>query len=277
MRSKAALSVYAYSLTALTIAISFASALGFVLYSGLRHLVWIHMLGSRAEIPLYSLETSLAALGLVVFWYRLLTAFLRQLQQYRKLENNIQALWVPKVQGIPSELRRITDWYVIDDEERYAFTLGILRQKIIVSTGLWNALGDRARTAVLYHEAAHARMRDPLQQGVLAALTQALPWLRIRTLYDRYLIRRELLADTLAIEECDGDDTPLLEALIATVGYHSHSAPVVGLTDALQERIRFLETKRMPAWGDGPMRYRLISTVLAILVTALQGLLVWCH
>ncbi|RIV20867.1 hypothetical protein D2Q93_11395 [Alicyclobacillaceae bacterium I2511] len=61
---------------------------------------------------------------------------------------------------------------------------------VAISSGLWAALDESARKAVLYYEVAHVWARDPLQQTLLQVLSYALRPLGMASLYQRYLIRR---------------------------------------------------------------------------------------
>ena len=65
---------------------------------------------------------------------------------------------------------------VVESKERIAFCAGLLRPCVAISTAVCDALEPSALRALLAHEAAHARRRDPLRQVLGAAATRAL-WL----------------------------------------------------------------------------------------------------
>ncbi|NMP24839.1 M48 family metalloprotease [Sulfobacillus sp. DSM 109850] len=175
-------------------------------------------------------------------------------------------------------MNRIGQWHLIHDQgERYAFTWGLWRHHIAISESLWHALDNPARTAVLHHEAAHARVRDPLQQAILQVLSEALHPLGLRSLYKRYLVRREITADAAAVAACQGDDLPLLTALQAAVNSAPRQASRVGLAGALEARIQYFNTHQIPAWLDSTIQFHLIVSVAALALTVTEGWLVWCH
>ncbi len=278
MKTPRVFSTYIYFLVGITIAGGFLAALGFAFISGLRHLLWLRKM-SMNPLPHPWLWMGVVFIGVLIvsFWYRVITATLWNRQQKLLLTVHLMPLLRPFPQQVQSELEQIADWYLIADKERYAFTWGIRHPQIAISSGLWAALDESAQKAVMYHEAAHVLAHDPLQQALLQVLSYALRPLGMTGLYQRYLIRREIVADTIAVAACDGDDVPLLMALLAATESPLDFASRVGLAGALEARIQFIETRRLPPWWDHHLRYRLVSTLVAILLTLGEGLLVWCH
>lgn len=235
---------YSYSLVAAGLATLILTALGFALVSSLRHLLWMRMMkGHSMPSPWLWAGVAAIAVTILVFWYRIIAAALLQRQQRQKFIDRVRPLLKPLPQTIPPELLRIADWYLVDDKkDRYAFTWGIKRGRIAISQGLWETLDESAQRAVLYHEAAHVLARDPLQQTFLQVLSVALRPLGVASLYQRYLFRREILADELAIFACEGDDVPLLTALLAAAESAATDESRVSLAGALEARITFMET-----------------------------------
>ncbi|MBD3010697.1 M56 family metallopeptidase [Streptomyces sp. 5-10] len=92
---------------------------------------------------------------------------------------------------------------VIESAGSFAFTHGLLRPRVTVSSGLMKSATDGELRAVLAHEAEHVRGRDPLRTLVadfLAARHIALPLLRhLRTVV---AADRELAADRCAMAHC---------------------------------------------------------------------------
>jgi Zn-dependent protease with chaperone function len=88
---------------------------------------------------------------------------------------------------------------MVDAVEAFAVTYGLIRPRILVSTGLAAALAPAEIAAVLAHEREHLRHHDPLRllaARLLAAWGCYLPaagWLA-----DRSALRRELAADRAA-------------------------------------------------------------------------------
>lgn len=190
----------------------------------------------------------------------------------------IQPVLAPFPYSLSPELGRVAQWHLILDEgERYAVTWGLIRCHVGISAGLWRVLDDSARTAVLHHEAAHARVLDPLQQASLQVLSDGFRPLGLAALYERYLIRREIIADARAIAACHGDDLPLLTALQAAVGPKPGVSSRVGLAGALEARIQYLDSHKMPTWLDSRIRFRLAVSLASAVLAAIEGWLVWCH
>jgi Zn-dependent protease with chaperone function len=88
---------------------------------------------------------------------------------------------------------------VIAAREPFAVTYGLIRPRILISTGLAAALAPAEVGAVLAHEREHLRHRDPLRllaARLFAAWTCYLP--AARWLADSLALRRELTADLAA-------------------------------------------------------------------------------
>jgi Zn-dependent protease with chaperone function len=97
---------------------------------------------------------------------------------------------------------------------RVAFCAGLLRTRVYVTAGLAAAPRDEI-AAVLVHEAAHLRRRDPARRVLLRATAEvyfAVPLLRFW--HERAIERSELAADRAAIERVGPG--ALARALVAT-------------------------------------------------------------
>ncbi len=114
-----------------------------------------------------------------------------------------------------------------------AFCFGTLRPRVVVTTGLLAKLDQDERTAVLWHEAHHARDRVPAKCLLARLAAASFFWLpALGDLHDRYLLVKELAADRLAVAHTS--PAALAGALLAV------SEPVpgtVGLADAATARI----------------------------------------
>ena len=110
------------------------------------------------------------------------------------------------VRPLPVRVRAATDPLGITDRvdmvatgEAFAVTHGLRRPRILLSTGLVEALDAAELTAVLVHERHHLRRRDPLRllaARLLAGYGWYLPLLRWWA--QRLALRRELAADRAA-------------------------------------------------------------------------------
>ncbi|KUO95380.1 M48 family metalloprotease [Ferroacidibacillus organovorans] len=271
--------MYAYSLTAAGIAVLVQAGLLFALYSSLRHLVWMSSMNHSVKIPiwLYALVAILLFL-ILAFWFRLLANIFRQLEYRKRFLAAVTSSLAPLQLDHSIEYAGNIQWYLLyNTHERYAFTWGIKHPKVAVSQGLWETLDASAQRAVLYHELAHVIAGDTFQQSFLQALSAALHPLVVSLLYKRYLIRRELLADQFSISACEGDEVPLMTALLAVAQSAVTHEPQVSLAGAMQARLNFMESGRLPRWWDTSLRNRLLSTLIAILLTLGEGILIWCR
>lgn len=134
--------------------------------------------------------------------------------------------------------------YVLDPAP-YAFCYGLASPRVCISSGMVRTLNKRELQAVLLHEGFHARRRDPLKVLVSRVLGVALFMLPTAAeLRDRYLVRKELDADTQVLRRLSPQ--PLAAALLklATSGSRQPvaelAAAAVGPFNVTGERIRHL-------------------------------------
>jgi len=105
---------------------------------------------------------------------------------------------------------------IVGDDRPLAFCAGLLRPRVHLSSGLVAALGAAELRALLEHEAAHARRRDPLRRLTRELLAASLFFLPVlRQLAARRAALAELRADAAAVAACGGDAAPLARALLA--------------------------------------------------------------
>jgi beta-lactamase regulating signal transducer with metallopeptidase domain len=154
--------------------------------------------------------------------------------------------------------------------ERLAFCAGLLRPTVVVSAALVRSLEPAALEAVLAHEAAHARNRDPRRQVLAHAVARSL-WIApaARQAAEHQRLRLELAADRHATAQAGR--RALAEALLAL-----HAAPspagapaIAGGDTALGARIDAL------ALGSSPPRLVVERSIVrrSIAGLTLMGLL----
>jgi hypothetical protein len=107
------------------------------------------------------------------------------------------------------------DVLLFAEQRPQAFCAGLLRPRTYVSTGAVRALARDELDAVVAHEAAHRRARDPLRLFVARVVAQAVFPLPVCGLIcDRMALATELDADQAALRTSAGDRRPLAGALL---------------------------------------------------------------
>lgn len=149
--------------------------------------------------------------------------------------------------------------------EPIAYTAGLLRPRIWVSTGLCERLGEAGLEAVLWHERAHLIARDPLRvliARVLAALLFVVPW--VGALVERHEVAKELEADGEALRRL-GSPEPLARALYVLGDRIAEPRAVaIGAWSLSALRIDQLCGARAEALLPGPSRGVLLRSLAAL-------------
>ncbi len=152
---------------------------------------------------------------------------------------------------------------LVASTELLSVTAGLVRPLVLVSTGLRSRLAPSHAAAVLAHERAHARRRDPLRLVTVALLGAAYaPGSRRLLLADAALACEEA-ADEAAAEEV-GDRTVVAEAIVAVerlLGDRAHDVGLaVGMTGCATE-VRVEALLREPVRAAPAAASRLIVWV----------------
>ncbi|MFJ7934679.1 M56 family metallopeptidase [Sporosarcina sp. NPDC096371] len=91
---------------------------------------------------------------------------------------------------------------VISHPMPLAITMGFIRPKIVISTGLMNLLTNEELHAVISHEMYHKEHRDPLNIFLMALCSSTMWYIPIlKWCNQNFRIVKELLADEYAIEK----------------------------------------------------------------------------
>jgi len=110
-----------------------------------------------------------------------------------------------------------------------AFTHGVFRPRVWLSSRLVQELDDSELEAVLLHEACHQMSRDPLKVLLADSVSRALFFVPLaRDLFQNYHIEKELAADRFATEKM-GDPLPLARALRKLLATPVAAAPAVAM------------------------------------------------
>ena len=182
----------------------------------------------------------LASLALVAVTLATLVSLLRAIVRYRRQQRLLRALQLepipPKAQlAAVARAAGIDELFVARARRPAAFCVGILRPRVVVTAGLLERLTHEEQAAVVWHEAQHARLREPLRCLVAELVSSCFFWLpALKDVCERYRLTRELDADRLAITHtsCRALAGALHEA-IAQPAYPG----TIGLGDSAAARI----------------------------------------
>jgi len=155
-----------------------------------------------------------------------------------------------------------------------AFTAGLLRPRIYVSTALLRRVSAPELEATLLHELAHVRRRDPLRCWLVALVVWSLWFPGTSWLGPAHRASRESRADASAAAGM-GDDRPLLRALFKVDAL----SPVPGSCGLTSERERALRQLRHHGLSAGARERAAfvlgLSLVAVMLLVAVAGLSDW--
>jgi Zn-dependent protease with chaperone function len=134
------------------------------------------------------------------------------------------------------------------DDRCFCCCAGLLFPRVIISTGMLELLDEAQLTAVLAHEAAHVRHRDPARALAVRCASNALFYLPLaRHLSQKSLVAAELGADSAAARVAG--QPALIRALLEVLG---RVRPILGTVtemaslDSLDSRIEALRTRALP-------------------------------
>src|SRR5215213_2407873 len=126
---------------------------------------------------------------------------------YFRLDRVVLRLEIDAEPPVPDRVKQVEDAcrrYGIDvglvmSQYPFSFVWGYLRSKLVISTGLLNALSHEELSALLEHEAAHHARRDNLLKWVLTICRYASPaFLLTGLLYRWWAEQVEMICDEIA-------------------------------------------------------------------------------
>lgn len=121
------------------------------------------------------------------------------------------------------------DIYIVKTEQSLAFTMGMRKPFIVLSTGLIELLEEDELMAVIEHEQFHQNNRDPLIIMILQVISQSLWFIPLtKWCFQNYKIICEILADEYAIKKM-GSQIGLGSALLKLIRHRlpNKSVPMV--------------------------------------------------
>lgn len=145
--------------------------------------------------------------------------------------------------------------------ERFAFTTGLLRPRVVVSQGLLDDTPPEWRRVVLSHEDAHRRGRHPLLVLAAETLARGIPLLPLKWAADFLRLSLEAVADEHAARAV-GDQTLVAEAIAGVA-----LAPAGSVVSFEGNEIR--RVRRLLAAPSGP--HSVAGAALVVAILALIG------
>jgi Zn-dependent protease with chaperone function len=225
------------------------------------------MFACMEKVPLVGRRPWLPALpiGVIVIVSVGLGAYecVRQLHRLHRVQRMIRSSGEPPAVG----LRAVQ---VVSTDEVLCFCIGLLRPRVVVSTGLVELLDRAELDAVLAHEASHQRRRDPLRLLVAAVAIRGLFFVpALADLARAARLTTEVEADAAAVDRYGS--TNLLRALKTVLGAVPRTpagASAVVASDLMSDRIQALG-------GDHPRvtirRRRFVASIAALAVLLTLG------
>lgn len=173
----------------------------------------------------------------------------------RRLRRAAQALGISRIR-------------LLEIHEPRAYTFGYLRPTVGVSRGLLDCLDDVELEALLRHEGAHVRKRDPLRMLVAITITRALVFAPVvRRFYGALQVAKEIEADQAVVESM-GSSMSLVSALIAAGEAPRTGDAIAGFSDSLSARISWLEGEESQLSPMSTWRATAITLVAVLAVAA---------
>jgi beta-lactamase regulating signal transducer with metallopeptidase domain len=152
----------------------------------------------------------------------------------------------PRLLKVQSDLR--IEVQLRRDDRCFCCCAGLVFPTVLISSGMFELLDEAELTAVLAHEAAHVRRRDPARALAVRCAANALFYLPLaRYLSNSALVASELGADSAAASAAG--EPALVRALLDVLG---KARPGLGTVtemaslDSLDVRIEALRTKVVP-------------------------------
>lgn len=122
-----------------------------------------------------------------------------------------------------------TNIHVVEDDAFVALTMGALRPRIIVSSGLFKMFTEKEAEAILLHERYHYDHKDPLKAFLFAVIVDGLGYIPIiKAAAHYYKTWKELLADRFVVKQM-GSEYYLGNVLLRLTQWGNLDRPVAGV------------------------------------------------
>jgi Zn-dependent protease with chaperone function len=230
----ALLSVAGLFATILAVALMFLGARGVIELSAMvlgSFSACIYFLAALRSVPT-------TALIVVVLTVLSVGAFSRGMLIYARQRRLLKGLPLQPIAGELASVARAAGAagvYRTPAQRPDAFCFGLSHPRVVVTQGLLDQLAPAEQAAAVWHEAHHARVREPLKCLAARLTAQTFFWLPlVRDLLERYLLVKELEADRLAAQRTS-------PRALAGALYEVISAPTpggaVGIADCADSRV----------------------------------------
>ncbi len=164
---------------------------------------------------------------------------------------------------------------LVPSPERFAFTVGLVRSTVMVSSAAWAALDDAERTALLAHEAEHVARRDVPKRALLGVLAAfGAPGLADATL-GRWTRATERASDAAAAKVV-GRPSTVASALVALAHSDSRRPPLAAVASAAacdveQRVVALFSAKTGAASAPSPVTWWILGLATVVLVATGLG------
>jgi Zn-dependent protease with chaperone function len=198
----------------------------------------------------------------------------KQRDHINMLTNNMASLALrdSKLENMASRLNLKDEVFLLDSDDYFSFCTGFASPRIYVSRGIIESLTAEELEALLLHEKYHLANRDPLRILLGELVVSGLFFVPIlRDLFKRYLIRKEIAADQLAIQyqgNRHGIASTLQKLLEKETGTWTLGFAISD-TEALKSRIDYMlgRIKQEPL----PLSHVALSVTIPIFIICIIG------
>lgn len=160
---------------------------------------------------------------------------------------------------------------VVRSSAPMAFAMGLVRPRIVISTGLIEMLDEQELQAVIYHERFHQMHGDPLKTFLLSLSASVMWYLPIlKSSQHNYKIIREVLADNYAIRE-QGASLHLGSALLKLLRSRTAAAVPMAHVSFADTSVNYRIRHILEPGSDIPLKWPFTPAVVSV-----QTLLLIC-
>lgn len=239
----------------------------------------------RAPVPEPTVSRVVFGVLMVVLWGGVivagLAALIRQFRRSRRLSRWVASAAMRPSPGLVTAMDEVRCRYPVVEiaaEAPYAFTYGIWRPAVVVSSDLVERAGRDELVAVLRHEDYHVRHRDPLKVLALrtwAAAFSVVPLVGV--VLQGVLDRQELRADRAAVRRSGVSAVAgaMLKATGEPAGRPGTALAAMGGPALLEARVAQLETGHGPRVVSMIGRGAVLRSLPGAAVVAVYGVLAY--